>query len=443
MVSYPIDPGFSLNQLRNRNFALFSAFRGLEKLAWVLILLFYSGAVLGLTLLTPADLANPDGTFARLLWYFTYVLILFLTVLRLPYVLRIVAFNPILIVCVFWCCLSFLWSVHPDITFRRAIALLMTTLAGLSFAARYDWAKMVQITAFAMLLLCIMSILVVLLMPARGIMHEIHAGAWRGPWVEKNQMGGVLAKGVAVALCAFAMSPKKAWLWIPTFLLCFLMVLMTTSKTSLLVALSVTGIFIALRIYRRYFFLRFPVMFFVLIVVSSIAGGLIFFPAEVLGLIGKDPTLTGRTDIWVALGEAISKKPYLGYGYGVFWFDPLGPSYEITSLLEWEVPTAHNGWVDSWLSGGAVLIGLFSLLLFGTLILAVRRIGRGGVECYWVILSTFTFIFFSMSESSILQQNDIAWFLFVATSSKLWAGEKPWWRPGSVPYDARLKISRR
>ena len=138
MVDYPINPGLTQRQLVNRNLAMFSAFRGLEKLAWVLILLFYSGAVLGLTMITPADLANPDGTFARLLWYFTYLLILGLTVLRLPYVLRIVAFNPILIVCVLWCGLSFFWSIQPDITFRRSIALLMTTLAGLSFAARYD-----------------------------------------------------------------------------------------------------------------------------------------------------------------------------------------------------------------------------------------------------------------------------------------------------------------
>lgn len=443
MVDYPINPGLIQSQLVNRNLAMFSAFRGLEKLAWVLILLFYSGAVLGLTLITPADLANPDGTFARLLWYFTYILILGLTVLRLPYVLRIVAFNPILIVCVLWCGLSFFWSIQPDITFRRSIALLMTTLAGLSFAARYDWGKMVQIIAFTMFILCIMTVVVVLVMPGRGIMHEIHAGAWRGPWVEKNQMGGVLAKGVAASICAFAMYPKKAWLWIPTFFFCFLMVLMSTSKTSLLAALAVTGLFISLRLYRRFFFLKVPVVFMVLLVTSLLILGLVVFPAELLGLIGKDPTLTGRTDIWAALIDAISQKPILGYGYGVYWFDPLGPSYEITSLLEWEVPTAHNGWVDSWLSGGAVLIAIFSVLLLSTLGLAIRRIGRGGVEAYWVILSLFTFIFFSMSESSILQQNDIAWFLFVATSSKLWAGEKPWWRPGSVPYDARLKLTRR
>ena len=164
------------------------------------------------------------------------------------------------------------------------------------------------------------------------------------------------------------------------------------------------------------------------------------FPAELLGLIGKDPTLTGRTDIWDALTKAISQRPYLGYGYGVFWFDPLGPSYHIKDILQWEVPTAHNGWIDSWLSGGVVLIIMFTFLLLITIILSMRRISSGGVEAYWVILSMYFFLFFSMSESSILQQNDLAWFLFVATTAKLWAGEKAWWRPGSRPYNARIGI---
>jgi len=38
------------------------------------------------------------------------------------------------------------------------------------------------------------------------------------------------------------------------------------------------------------------------------------------------------------------------------------------------------------------------------------------------------FFAFSMSESTILQQNDLSWVMFVATSAKLFAFEKPYWR---------------
>ena len=63
-----------------------------------------------------------------------------------------------------------------------------------------------------------------------------------------------------------------------------------------------------------------------------------------------------------------------------------------------------------------------------TLILALDRIAKGGTETYWAVLSTVMFIMFSMSESTILQQNDLSWVMFVATSSKLFSFERPYWR---------------
>jgi O-antigen ligase len=111
--------------------------------------------------------------------------------------------------------------------------------------------------------------------------------------------------------------------------------------------------------------------------------------------------------------------------------DPLGPSYQTREVLQWSVPTAHNGWLDSWLSGGAVIIILFGLLTLMTAIKSLTRIKTGGVETYWVVLSLFFFLLFSISESAILQQNDISWFLFTATTAKLWANDPAWWRPGS------------
>jgi len=126
--------------------------------------------------------------------------------------------------------------------------------------------------------------------------------------------------------------------------------------------------------------------------------------------------------------ESIREKFVLGYGYGIYWEDELGPSYYVRAVLEWGVPTAHNGWIESWLSCGIVIIALFGLHYIFTLLLAINRMKRGGVETYWAILSTLMFLFFSMSESTILAQNDLTWVLFVATSAKLWSMERPYWR---------------
>ena len=429
-------------ELQQRNYALMGLARGLEGLLWMVVLCFFSGAIIGLTFADASALDNSDGTFGRLLWYPVYAGIAALALFRLPRITQLAMMNPLIVVCVMWCGLSYFWSVDPGGTMRRTVALLMTTFAGLAFAARFDWREMIERIAGVMLVLCAITLLVVLLNPTRGIMQDIHPGAWRGPWVEKNYLGGVMTKGLAACLCAFAVRPSRGWLWVPGGMVCFALVLLSTSKTSLLISLSVIALFFVLRVFRRYPILRVPVVF---ALVAGIAGvvGIVMLDAEwALSLIGKDPTLTGRTDIWTLLTRAIQQRPWLGYGYGVFWMDPLGPSYETRSVLQWAVPTAHNGWFDVWLSGGAVVIGLFLSLLVGTLLISMSRIKSGGVETYWVVLSLFFFIGFSLSESSILQQNDLSWFLFVATTAKLWAREPAWWRPGTRGPVARFQIAR-
>ncbi|MFB9372355.1 O-antigen ligase family protein [Algimonas porphyrae] len=431
MMSATYQTGYAHTQLQQRNYALFGLLRGAESALWVLIILFFSGAIIGLTFASAEALDQGDSPFARMLWYPIYAIVAGFMLLQLPKTLRLIARNPLIIICVLWLGLTFLWSIDPGVSLRRSIALMMTTLAGLVFAARYDWGEMLQRIGVAVLILCLITLVVALANPTRGIMQEIHPGAWRGPWAEKNYLGGIMAKGFAVSLCAFAMRPGRFWVWIPTGMLCFLIMLLSTSKTALLAAMGCFALFLIVRVFRRFPFLRVPVIWAVIVGTAGLVLLLTVGFEWALSLIGKDPTLTGRTDIWILLGRAIEQKFWLGYGYGVFWQDPLGPSYETRTVLQWDVPTAHNGWLDSWLSGGVVIIALFGSLLLATVIKSLTRIKTGGVETYWLVLSVFFFILFSLSESAILQQNDISWFLFVATTAKLWANDPAWWRRGS------------
>ncbi len=430
----PAAPTYSHAALRQRNYALFGALRGLENVIFFVMIFMFSTALVALFL---TDFNNPEyeSPLARAIWYPIYVLVLGLALRCLPQLIRLAAFNPLLLICIVICCLSYFWSINPAVSMRRSIALLITTLFGLVLAARYDWSGLVQRLAACFWAMAIVSILIALVLPEYGIMQEIHHGAWRGAWIEKNYMGGVMAKGVIVMLCAFAMRPDRAALWLTGAAMCFLLVIMSTSKTSLLVALIGIGGFIALRVYRRYTFLRFPLILAILVVIGGIVSMLVIAPEFTLGLIGKEPTLTGRTDIWGGLIASIEQKPLLGYGYGVYWLDPLGSSYYVRLGLEWGVPSAHNGWIETWLSTGVVGVGAFALLFIFTIILAIDRLRKGGTETYWVILSTVMFFAFSMSESTILQQNDLSWVMFVATSAKLFAFEKPFWRDRvRVPY---------
>ena len=388
-----------------------------------LVIVFGSGAIVSLLFI---DIYNPavDSAAARFAWVPVYILSAFLLVLRLPHAFRLITFAPLLVLCVLLAGISMFWSVDAALTLRRAVALTMTTCFGLVLASWLSWARLIQGVAVAFLILAILTIFVVMLDPYRGTMQEIYLGAWRGPWVQKNDLGGMMTKGLIAALGAFAIRPKRAWLWIPTGLLCFALVLLSTSKTALLISLSSIGLFLWIYAYRSVAVLR-PVVVTVLFGgIGALTLALTLFPVETLGLIGKDPTFTGRTDIWRELGNAIGNSWQLGYGYGAFWMDELGPSYMARSVLEWDVPSAHNGWVEIWLSAGIGMVVLFSLHVLLTLGACVKSLRSGGRECYWVILFILAFLGFSMSESAILMQNDLTWALFVAASAKLLAGER-------------------
>ena len=64
-----------------------------------------------------------------------------------------------------------------------------------------------------------------------------------------------------------------------------------------------------------------------------------------LHLLGKDPTLTGRTDFWRLMLQAAADRPLLGYGYSTGFRDVVAKSVAAHSGFG-DLPNAHNGYLD-------------------------------------------------------------------------------------------------
>jgi exopolysaccharide production protein ExoQ len=107
----------------------------------------------------------------------------------------------------------------------------------------------------------------------------------------------------------------------------------------------------------------------------------------VLDASGKDPTLTGRTDLW-AIGLAdIADHPLFGVGYRAFWVPGYGPAEQLWQMF-YEQSGAGFNFHDLYISN-AVDLGLIGLGIQVVIIYA----GLGMVGILALVRPTATNIF--------------------------------------------------
>jgi len=80
---------------------------------------------------------------------------------------------------------------------------------------------------------------------------------------------------------------------------------------------------------------------------------------SVINALGRDPTMTGRTDIWKLL-LSLATSPWFGAGYESFWT----PSRLLQIQEIRHIDEAHNGYLEIYLNTGLVGLSLFSIFIF-------------------------------------------------------------------------------
>jgi len=164
MVSVP----YSELQLATRNRAMMQMLNACVIAIFVLLVVFASGTLINLIFVSTETL-DKEVPIARFAWYPIYLLVLLLSLPKLAQVIRMAAFSPLIILCVLYAGVSMLWSIDPGVTIRRSIALLLTTYMGLTFAAYFSWARMVQIIAMGFLIIAIFCFAIPFVDTARGL----------------------------------------------------------------------------------------------------------------------------------------------------------------------------------------------------------------------------------------------------------------------------------
>ncbi len=255
-----------------------------------------------------------------------------------------------------WAWMSFYWSVDREATLRALLQMSALTLAGMAIATSFSWRTIWTGMACGGLALGVISVLT---LPFGGIMTEIHPGALRGIWLEKNVFGEVMSVGVfACAVCARA--SRSRWYIAGAV---FLLTLLVLSKSSTSLLACMTGLAVLGGVEwlgggrRRFFFglwtgvLALMGLGFIIAIIGT----------DATGIVGKDSTFTGRTLIWPSVMRFIEATPWLGHGYQAFWSE--GSTYMARVWMEagFEAQNAHNSFLEMLLGLG--LPGLCLLIL--------------------------------------------------------------------------------
>lgn len=353
-----------------------------------------------------------DGSIVnQAIWLGIYLITFCLVAVRWKRFIRVATADKLLLLLLAIAVLSIVWSVEPKVTLRREIGLLGSTFFAMYLATRYSPGELLRLLGWTLSIGALLSLVSGIVLPSYGI-----AGAsWRGIYIHKNAMGRLMAMGAIILLLLTFSNRKYRWLTGIGVGLSVGLLLLSQSKGALVVFISLLALLPLYNALRWNYTIVVP---FSIVVIILSAIGLTWLVSEsetILGALGKDATLTGRTDIWAAAVDMINQRPILGYGYGAFW---LGLESEYSAYVwhyaNWEVPNAHNGFIDLTLDLGYLGISVFLIGFLMNYLQAVRwALSTKTLEGIWPLEYMTLILIASQSESVTLTYKDIFWILYV------------------------------
>lgn len=328
-----------------------------------------------------------------------------LALLRFWYVLILPAF----------CLLSTLWSQFPAISLRHGIQLVLTVVIAIVLANR------VSAKEFVRGLFLIYSVGIMLSLLIGEVRQDI--GAWIGIFGSKNAFAAFVAVYSLLCIAMFIDRGLRMVFRLGAlvgFLICIPLLILAQSVGAMLTVIPAAMIAIGLYMSRR---LRSSHKIFVfgLLLLVGASAGLVFSNygdaifASLLERSGKDPNLTGRTDLWEFGKYMIDENFWVGVGYQAFWVKGFGPAEAFWSMFNITSRSGfnfHNTYISNAVEIGVIGVFLQVLMLYGALLFcAVSALKSKSSEMifltsFLVFISLASFvevaIFFQFSVTTIV-----------------------------------------
>ncbi len=310
---------------------------------------------------------------------------------------------------------SILWSPDSIQTFRRFGAFAIATLVGYYLVVRYELARINRMLAYVLIIGTILNYLWVFGLPQYGIDLSVDAN-WTGITSQRNVLGRLSVLSALVFSVAYREHRSMRLVYLLFLGLQLPLVLGTGSKTSL-ASFLITPVF--LFIYQAF---RARKTLYGAVAVSLFGGAAFAISVATASLdqltraLDRDVTLTGRTILWEDLIAEGSSRPFTGFGWEAFWGGWFSPSHEIWITHNWLPPTAHNVFLDMFLSLGLLGFVPMIVLVARGIVRASRHVRYvDGAVGLWPLGFFSMLMMISVTESGVAGRT-IFWPLLVVAS---------------------------
>jgi O-antigen ligase len=309
---------------------------------------------------------------------------------------------------------SALWSQDPVRSSYNGVFYLVGTLFAFYLVLRFKPEEIMTIVQMLGAVVCGLGLFLIILLPKFGLARDPrYSDAWQGIFIDRTS---------AAKCLVFLLSPalvfryrRSGYLRMAYIVLLVTFIVMAHAITAA-IAVCIYCLFMAMlfcsrRLERKtaYVLGIFAVVGCIVLVIAALP-----YAADVLRLFGRDLTLTGRTELWVAVTRSILKRPVLGYGFYAFWLGLKGESAHAIIAAHWMYGYAHNGILDLLLQLGLVGLALFVV----TLSQAIRDLWTCiGHECSigvdWYIGLIVLTVLYNIDENTLLLPNELLSILYV------------------------------
>jgi O-antigen ligase len=231
--------------------------------------------------------------------------------------------SPSLLALGAWLCVGVALSQDPNTSARRFALTAVAVAAAVPLLprGRAELARLLQIAAWVLLLLCFLG---VLLAPDLAI-HQpndarepLLAGLWRSVFGHKNAAAALMAFTVFIGLYAARAGSPASGFAIAGLSALFLA--FTGGKSAMVLCVTVL-VLTTLAAPVRFFALRALLCLLPVIALNGLSVGAVLHEglAAVAQSLPLDATFTGRTDIWRFALDSIAERPLTGHGFAAFW----------------------------------------------------------------------------------------------------------------------------